>query len=157
MIKDSKDFKLGVGFIAFCLFCLFYLIPTQVGGLTEEASLLPVLVVVFIAVLSGSMIFGSIRRESLRAPEHDAAKTSKPASLMMVIGIMIAYAWLMEVIGFLFSSFFAMIALFFTFGVKNYKTMAAIILVTLGVLYIAFEKLLMAPLPVGSLIERFLD
>ena len=51
----------------------------------------------------------------------------------MVIGIMIAYAWLMEVIGFLFCSFFAMIALFFTFGVKNYKKMAAIIVVTLAV------------------------
>jgi hypothetical protein len=70
---------------------------------------------------------------------------------------MIAYAWLMDVIGFLFCSFFAMVALFFTFGVRNYKKIAAIISVTLGILYITFEKLLMAPLPVGSLIERFLD
>jgi hypothetical protein len=156
MIKNLKDFKLGVGFIAFCLFCLFYLIPNQVGGISESESLLPILITIFIAALSVSLILSSIRLEPAVDSEPHPVKTSKPTTLMMVIGIMIAYAWLMDVIGFLFCSFSAMVALFFTFGVRNYKKMAVIILVTLGVLYITFEKLLMAPLPVGSFIERFL-
>jgi len=157
MIKNPKDFKLGVGFIAFCIFCLFYLIPNQVGGISEAASLLPILITIFIAALSVSLIFSSIRLEPAGDSEPHPVKTSKPKTLMMVIGIMIAYAWLMDVIGFLLCSFSAMIALFFTFGVKNYKKMTIIIFVTLGVLYVTFEKLLMAPLPVGSFIERFLD
>jgi hypothetical protein len=156
MIKNSKDFKLGVGFTAFCLFCLFYLIPNQVGGMTEEASLLPVLITIFIAALSVSLILSSIRLEPAGDSEPHPVKTSKPTTLVVVIGIMIAYAWLMEVIGFVFCSFFAMSALFFTFGVRNYKKMAVIIVITLGVLYITFEKLLGAPLPVGTLFERFL-
>ncbi len=157
MIKNSKDFKLGVGFMAFCLFCLFYLIPNQVGGMTEEASLLPILITIFIAALSVSLILSSIRLEPAGNSEPHPVKTSKPTTLMMVIGIMIAYAGLMEVIGFLLCSFSAMIALFLTFGVRNYKKMAIIIFVTLGILYITFEKLLMAPLPVGTLVERFLE
>ena len=157
MIKNLKDFKLGVGFIAFCLFCLFYLIPHQVGGMTEAESLLPILITFFILALSVSLILSSLRFEPAGVPEPDAVKTSKPTNLMMVIGIMIAYAWLMDVIGFIFCSFFAMIALFLTFGVRNYRKIGVIIVVTLGVLYITFEKLLMAPLPIGSLIERFLD
>ncbi|MBW1696779.1 MAG: tripartite tricarboxylate transporter TctB family protein [Deltaproteobacteria bacterium] len=159
MIKNPGDFKLGIGFMAFCLFCLFYLIPNQVGGITEEESLLPILITLFIAVLSGSLILSSIRLEPAGspAPTSNRVKNSKPAVIIAVIGIMIAYAWLLDVIGFLLCSFFTMIALFLAFGVRNYKKMAVIIAITLGVLYIAFEKLLMAPLPVGSLIERFMD
>ena len=157
MIKNPKDFKLGVGFIAFCLICLFYLIPYQVGGMTEAESMLPILVIFFILALSVSLILSSLRFEPTGDMEPHQTMTLKPSKLVLVICIMIAYAWLMDVIGFVLCSFLAMIALFLTFGVRNYRKIGIITIVTLGVLYITFEKLLMAPLPIGSLIERFLD
>jgi len=157
MIKNPKDFKLGVGFIAFCLICLFYLIPHQVGGMTEAESLLPILVTLFILGLSVSLILSSLRFEPTGDMEPHQTVALKPYKLVLVICIMIAYAWLMDVIGFVLCSLLAMIALFFTFGVRNYRKIGIITIVTLGVLYITFEKLLMAPLPIGSLIERFLD
>ena len=157
MIKNPKDFKLGVGFISLCLICLFYLITYQVGGMTEAESLLPILVTFFILALSVSLILSSLRFEPTGDMEPHQTMTLKPSKLVLVICIMIAYAWLMDVIGFVLCSFLAMIALFLTFGVRNYRKIGIITIVTLGVLYITFEKLLMAPLPIGSLIERFLD
>ena len=66
MIKNLKDFKLGVGFIAFCLFCLFYLIPNQVGGISESESLLPILITIFIA--AGSNLFRNEKSTISRRP-----------------------------------------------------------------------------------------
>jgi heme/copper-type cytochrome/quinol oxidase subunit 4 len=70
---------------------------------------------------------------------------------------MIAYAWSLDIIGFLLSSLLAMVSLFLIFGVREYKRIALITFITLAVLYISFEKLLVAPLPVGTLIETFFD
>jgi hypothetical protein len=157
MIKNPKDLKLGVGLAGFCLFCLFFLIPNQVGGFTEAASLLPVLIVLFILMLSILLIVSSLRLEAADANEVHTGNKPKPSTLFLVIGIMIAYAWSLDIIGFLLSSLLAMVSLFLIFGVREYKRIALITFITLAVLYISFEKLLVAPLPVGTLIETFFD
>ncbi len=157
MVKNPKDLKLGAGLAGFCLFCLFFLIPSQVGGLTEAASLLPVLITLFILMLSILLIVSSLRLESVDGGEVHTGSKSKPSTLFLVIGVMIAYAWSLDIIGFLLSSLLAMSSLFLIFGVREYKRIALITFVTLAVLYISFEKLLVAPLPVGTLIETFLD
>ena len=157
MIKNPKDLKLGVGLAGFCLFCLFFLIPNQVGGFTEAASLLPVLIVLFILMLSILLIVSSLRLEAADEHEVHIGNKPKPSTLFLVIGIMIAYAWSLDIIGFLLSSLLAMVSLFLIFGVREYKRIALITFITLAVLYISFEKLLVAPLPVGTLIETFLE
>ena len=119
--------------------------------------MLPILITLLIAALSVSLVFSSLRLEPARPREFHSQETRTPSKLMMVIGIMIAYAGLMDTMGFLLCSFLAMVLLFLTFGVRDYIKMAVIIIFTLGVLYVTFEKLLMAPLPIGSFIERFLD
>ena len=157
MVKNPKDLKLGAGLAAFCLFCLFFLIPSQVGGLTEAASLLPVLITLFILMLSILLIVSSLRLEAVDGDEVHTGNKPKPSTLFLVIGVMIAYAWSLDIIGFLLSSLLAMSSLFLIFGVREYKRIALITFITLAVLYISFEKLLVAPLPVGTLIETFLD
>lgn len=157
MVKNPKDLKLGAGLAAFCLFCLFFLIPSQVGGLTEAASLLPVLITLFILMLSILLIVSSLRLEAVDGDEVHTGNKPKPSILFLVIGVMIAYAWSLDIIGFLLSSLLAMSSLFLIFGVREYKRIALITFITLAVLYISFEKLLVAPLPVGTLIETFLD
>ena len=157
MVKNPKDLKLGAGLAAFCLFCLFFLIPSQVGGLTEAASLLPVLITLFILILSILLIVSSLRLEAVDGDEVHTGNKPKPSILFLVIGVMIAYAWSLDIIGFLLSSLLAMSSLFLIFGVREYKRIALITFITLAVLYISFEKLLVAPLPVGTLIETFLD
>jgi len=156
MVKNRKDFKLGVGFTAFCLFCLIYLIPRHVGGLTEPESLMPVIVVLFILVLGLSLTFNSLRVEEENKEEHQAGDNKNPVTILTVIVIMVALAWLMDYLGFIMSSFLAMIILFFIFGVRSYWRMFIITSITLAVLYVAFEKLLIAPLPVGTLIESLM-
>ena len=152
MVKNPKDLKLGAGLAAFCLFCLFFLIPSQ-----EAASLLPVLITLFILMLSILLIVSSLRLEAVDGDEVHTGNKPKPSILFLVIGVMIAYAWSLDIIGFLLSSLLAMSSLFLIFGVREYKRIALITFITLAVLYISFEKLLVAPLPVGTLIETFLD
>jgi hypothetical protein len=155
MIKNPKDFKLGAGFALFCLLYLLVLIPMQVGSLKEEAALLPVLVALFLLILSLLLMARAIRRPSL-----EKKQSFNPKRMMTIAGvsiIMAAYAWLLDKTGFLLTSFLAMVLLFRVFGVKDYKRIAAIIVVTLICLYISFEKLLYAPLPVGSVFEALLD
>jgi len=157
MIHNKYNFKLGICFTLFCLIVLFFLIPNQVGNFTEPASLMPILITVFILVLSLILIFQSVDFKDKLNKISDK-KHSLPASdLLYVMGIMIAYSWLLDYTGFLLTSVIGMFILFFTFKVKQLKKIALIIGVTLGILYITFEKLLYAPLPVGTLIELFFD
>ena len=77
-------------------------------------------------------------------------------TLWLVVATMVVYAWLLDLTGFLLTSFLAMIALFLVFGVRNYKRIVLITAITLGILYLSFEKLLLAPLPIGTLIEQIM-
>ncbi|MFH2132536.1 MAG: tripartite tricarboxylate transporter TctB family protein, partial [bacterium] len=73
-----------------------------------------------------------------------------------VVVIMVIYAWLLDLTGFLLTSSVVMVSLFIIFGVRSFKKISLIMLIVLGLLYFSFEKLLYAPLPVGTLIEPFL-
>jgi len=157
MIQNSHDFKLGTGFAAFSLFLLFFLIPNQVGSLTEPDAMMPVLITILILVLSIVLILKAIRQPG-ENELHKAAGKSMPAhALWAVVAVMAGYAWLLDQTGFLLTSLIAMIALFLVFGVRNFKRIALITAITLGLLYLSFEKLLYAPLPVGALIELLTD
>ena len=156
MIKDRPNFKLGLGLTLFCLFCLIYLIPAQVGRLTEEAALHPVIITLLILLLSLMLLFKSIRLPASEAREDHGAERIKPSTMVLVIAIMVAYAWLLEWTGFLITSSAAMIALFLTFGVKSPVRIIILTAATILLLYVSFEKFLGAPLPQGLWIESLL-
>ncbi|MCB2225849.1 MAG: tripartite tricarboxylate transporter TctB family protein [Desulfarculaceae bacterium] len=160
MIANRKDFKLGLGLVAFCLLLLLAVIPYQVGPLTEADALMPVLVTCFIMLLSILLTIQAVRRAPKPgehaeevAPEH----RSPWWAILIVIIIMSAYAWLLELTGFVLTSAGAMIALFLVFGVRRWLPITAITLGTLGGLYLCFDIILGAPLPVGTLVENFLE
>lgn len=166
MIQNLKDFKLGAGLAGFCLLALFYLIPSQVGPLTDADALMPMLIVCFILLLSVVMMLQSLRRPAAASEgehEHEhalagpATRRSSRLTLAAVVAVMAAYAWLLDVTGFVLTSVAAMVVLFLIFGVRRWLTIAAITVATLAGLYVCFELLLGAPLPVGTLIERFLE
>lgn len=156
MVADPKNLKIGVGFAAFCLFNLIYLIPNQVGKLTEEASLMPVFFTGVILILSIMLIVRSVRGSSDSAshPAHQAGR--KLGTLALVTVVMVGYSLLLEQIGFIVTSLLALIALFLVFGVRDFRKILGISVPTVVILYLAFEKLLKAPLPSGDLLERLL-
>ncbi len=157
MIHNKYDFKLGISFSLFCLMVLIFLIPNQVGPLTEPESLMPVLITVFILALSLILTIQSVNfKDTVKNKSGKKHKLPAP-DLLYVMTIMIAYSWLLDYTGFLLTSVVGMYVLFFAFKVRKFKRTSIIIGVTLGILYITFEKLLYAPLPVGTLIENFLD
>jgi len=157
MIHNIYDFKLGISFSLFCVMVLAFLIPYQVGPLTEPESLMPVLITVFILILSSILTIQSINFTK-EIKEKSGKEHKLPASdLLYVMAIMIAYSWLLDYTGFLLTSVIGMFVLFSAFKVRKLRQIFLIIGVTLGILYITFEKLLYAPLPVGTLIENLLD
>lgn len=157
MIKNPPDFKLGAGLTAFCLFLLVFLIPNQVGALDEQASLMPLIITALILVLSVALMLRSLRLPEAQPQEHRQDRRSTALTIALVVAIMAVYAGLLELTGFLLTSLAAMVVLFLVFGVKSPLKIAAITIITLGTLYFSFEKLLRAPLPMGSLIEALLD
>ncbi|RJX35981.1 MAG: hypothetical protein C4525_02005 [Desulfarculus sp.] len=162
MIQNAKDFKLGAGLAGFCLLALVYLIPSQVGSLTDADAMMPALITGFILVLSLLLMLQALRRPVAEAdqehpPAGQAVRRSTKITLAAAVAIMAAYAWLLDIAGFVLTSLVAMVALFLIFGVRRWLTIAAITVITLAGLYVCFELLLGAPLPVGTLLERFLD
>ncbi len=160
VIQNRKDFKLGLGLTGFCLFLLLYLIPREVGPLNEAESLMPGLITGFILLLSILLTIKSVRgpAEGAAYPQKDGVKRRSPwGSIAVVIAIMAAYAWLLQLTGFVLTSLGAMVALFLVFGVRRWFPIAAITLVTMGGLYVCFNILLGIPLPVGTLLETFLE
>jgi hypothetical protein len=156
MIQNLKDFKLGAGFAAFCLFLILFIIPNQVGSLTDPDALMPVLITIFILILSIVLIINSIRQPNGSVSHKTTEKSMSGYTLWVVVGIMVGYALLLDLTGYLLTSFVTMIALFYVFGIRNYQRIVLITVITLGILYLSFEKLLYAPLPVGTLIEQLM-
>jgi hypothetical protein len=156
MIQNLHDFKLGAGFAAFCLFLLLFIIPNQVGSLTDPDALMPVLITIFILILSIVLIFNSIRQPEKNDSHKTIEKSMSTYTLWVVVGVMVGYAFLLDLTGYLLTSFVTMIALFCVFGIRNYQRIVLITVITLGILYLSFEKLLYAPLPVGTLIEQLM-
>jgi len=155
-IKNLHDFKLGAGFASFCIFLLVFLIPNQVGSLMDSHALMPVIVTIFIFLLSVLMMIKSVGQPNIEIEDHSTDRRMPKLSLWIVITVMVIYAWLLEWTGFLLTSCIAMVVLFMVYGVKQYFRIVLITLITLGLLYFSFEKLLFAPLPVGTLIENLM-
>lgn len=160
MIQNRMDFKMGVGLAVGCVFLLVYLIPNQVGPLQEAESLMPTLTTGITLLLSLLLIAQAIRRpgeNNNHAESRSGGQGSRWYTIALVVVIMAAYAWLLEITGFVLTSLGAMVALFLVFGVKRWLLIAAISLGTLGGLYLCFDVMLGAPLPVGTLVETFLE
>ena len=157
MIQNKFDFQLGFCFSLFCLVVLFLLIPYQVGPFSEAAALMPTLITAFLLLLSVILTFQSLNfKELVRKKSKDSHKMPTP-DLLSVMAIMIVYSWMLDFTGFVLTSAIGMFALFSVFKIRNYRQISIITGVTLGILYISFEKFLYAPLPVGTLIEKILD
>jgi hypothetical protein len=154
--KNLHDFKLGAGFASFCIFLLVFLIPNQVGSLTDSDALMPVIVTIIILLLSVLMMIKSIGQPDSELEDHGNENRMPTLSLWIVITIMVIYSWMLEWTGFLLTSCVAMVVLFMVYGVKQYFRILLITIITLGLLYFSFEKLLYAPLPVGRLIENIM-
>ena len=155
-IRNLRDFKLGAGFASFCIFLLVFLIPNQVGSLMDSDALMPVIVTIFILLLSVLMMIKSVGQPDSELEDHSNENRMPTLSCWTVITIMVIYSWLLEWTGFLLTSCIAMVVLFMVYGVKQYFRILLITLITLGLLYFSFEKLLFAPLPVGRLIENLM-
>lgn len=156
MKKIKSDLKLGVGLVLFCLVTLVFIIPAQVGPLNEEASLMPVLITLIIMLLSLNLCFLAWRGiEAAPGVEHQS-NGSRRGILFGVTLTMIAYAWLFEAIGFISVSLLIIVILFLIFGIRKISHIAAISIITISILYISFEKLLNAPLPLGTVLEAIL-
>lgn len=156
MIQNKFDFQLGIFFSLFCLAVLFFLIPYQVGSFSEEAALMPTLIASFILILSIILTIQSLNFKEFTKKKTKGSHKLPSPDLLSVMAIMVAYSWLLNFTGFILTSAVGMFVLFSVFKINNYKQISIITGVTLGILYISFEKFLYSPLPVGTLIEKIL-
>jgi hypothetical protein len=132
------------------------LIPYQVGSFSEEAALMPTLIASLILILSIILIIQSLNFKKITIPKTEGSHKLPSRDLLSVMAIMAVYSWLLNYTGFILTSTLCMVVLFSVFKINNYKQISIITGVTLGILYVSFEKFLYSPLPVGTLIEKIL-
>lgn len=108
----------------------------------------PVLVAVFMAPLAAYLLFRKTGDRVEWAP-----RGSWP-SLLSALAIFVAYALLMEPLGFLVANVFVFTALAYVFGAPRVRGAVAALVAT-GVMYVLFGVLLDLYIPFGEVFERW--
>ena len=149
-----QDLCLGVVIFLFALLLIFLLIPGFVMNYaTGEKGLsprfFPYLIAFTIALLSSILIYKAV----LSAEDQIQAKTSRPVdrSTLLCVGVFIAYQQAISIIGFIPSSFLALISLMILYGFRNWLTIGIFSAALITVLSFFFEKVAQVPLPRGLL------
>ncbi|MFH2130790.1 MAG: tripartite tricarboxylate transporter TctB family protein, partial [bacterium] len=104
MVKNPLDFKLGVGLTLFCLILFFYLIPKHVGPISEPDTFMPMMATVFIQILAVILIIQACGSSKIDQSQSLEKKGNSVKLLAGVVVIMVIYAWLLDLTGFLLTS-----------------------------------------------------
>lgn len=102
----------------------------------------PKLLFIVIGICAVITLFGSIKRESKRT----MPKFNWPA-VITVIALLIGYAYLLQLTGFIISSIIFMVAFMFVLGERKPLNMILIPVITSLLIYFLFSKAFMIMLP----------
>jgi len=150
-VRNKQDFKLGLGFLGVSLFFLYfsYIQPKAPGlrvtrgGLSPQS--FPVFVLWIITFLSILLIIGSI----LHAPMESIKKIEKNRFIKVSIAIFFSflYIFLMNTIGYLFSTILMFGVYIFFLGGRNWKIIIPLVIIIPVALYYFFGHFMDVLLP----------
>lgn len=154
----TRDFWIGLGLLGFCLFALFYLVPTQIGAFDSAAALLPVGVLTLLMGLAVLLTAQGMRRTAAEVRSRPTGRVMAKRTLLLVgiVAVVLGYSQLVTWTGFFATSLLALATLLVMIGVRRPLPIAAVSLGVVATLYVVFGLLLKAPLPEGILIDTVL-
>ena len=141
----SKDQKLGIALIIFCIILWFYAIPFHISGNTPK--FFPRLITVFI-LIPGILLIVSRKGESNKpSPRFKDLKGVHKA--LVTAGLFLIYISLIDIIGYFTITSIAIMSFLFFFGSRSWKGIVLIPAAILFIIYLVIEKILSFPLPKG--------
>lgn len=155
-MTDKKDLWAGVFLLVLGIFIIVYLIPFHIED--ESASSLsprffPYFSATLLALMSALLTFQNyLKIRTLSTKKTEEEQKEKPMSRSDVLrpwlGVVILgiYFYLFEMIGFLYATPIAMIALMWLFGQRKKTTLVFTSFIITAALYLIFEKGLKVPL-----------
>ena len=154
----TRDFYLGLIFLAFALTLLIWLTPTYVSGplaqshLKVRPSTFPNLISYVLVLLSVFLIYNSPKTSK------DATRIEdKRFSWFMVLCIVLLFAYYVgvRIIGMLPASIVILFVLIRIYGFRSWFLSILIALIMPILLFVFFEKLAQVPIPRGILFESW--
>ena len=144
----NADRKLGIGLIIFCIVMWFYSIPYQIAG--DAPKFFPRLIIFFILIPAILLVVA--RKQPLSEKGTLRFKDRKDIFKALFTAVFfLVYIALIDVLGYFFSSFLAIMGFLYFFGERSWK---GIFLIPAGILffiYVVIEKMLSFPLPKGMI------
>ncbi len=146
----NKDLKLGTILMFFCLFLWFYAIPFQTRG--GNQALFPKFATIFLFVPAILLIIKGFRsRGKSGGAEAGAGQKFFSRHTLLILPMILAYIFLIDIIGYYVSSFLAIVSFMLYFGVRRPLPMIVTPSVLLLAVYIIIGKVLSFPMPEGFL------
>lgn len=153
-----KDILVSSVIIAGCIF--FYMftlgIPTIAGFERMTPSFWPRFNLVGIAILAAVILLRSLLKPEKRIPAEKKEGTKRGMTgLLICVGILFLFIFLMPYLGFLITAFLSTSALMYALGERRKRSIFLTSLVLVAIIYVVFGKLMYVPMPRGvSIIQE---
>lgn len=149
----SQNQSLSLILLIFSLLLYFVITPAAVekGGIeaAQDPSFMPNLITIILGILSFIMLL----TETFKPQQLPKEKVTPLFSLRVFIAIFlfILYMILTTLIGYIPSTFLALAAYLFFFGIRNWTTIIVLSTSFAALLYWFFAKIMFVMLPVGTI------
>ena len=145
-----SDTAIGLFLIIFAGAVLIHVqgFPQLDNGYPGPALFPEVLSVLFIFCGIGLIIKGVRKRERILKFDLSSISSGGWLNIIFVLGAVLCYIFLAELLGFLIFSFVILVVLMKWLKVKTLHSLIMSVVVTLGI-YLLFSKILLVPLPWG--------
>ncbi|AZR74475.1 hypothetical protein BBF96_14430 [Anoxybacter fermentans] len=143
---------ISLSLISFLVFWISKDFPTLQNGIGPSA--FPKILAGLLIIFSIVLVFKAVRNESKR-PAIFKGFTKGLKLILVVVIILISYIKVIEILGFILSSSLLLFILMFIFGEKRKMVLTLVPIGFTVILYLAFKKLAMVPLPEGIIEKLF--
>ena len=153
------DQILALCLLIFCAVVYFAIIPTVPLGLSTDMHLgltprfFPKFIIIFMAILAGLMWMSAYREPVVKSTpsEPDDRKTIATVNAVLILAAGLLYICFLKFLGYLIATPLILAFYLFYFGVRSWIKMIGVSVITTGVLYYFFGKVMHVLMPVGSL------
>lgn len=152
----TRDVVAGALILAIGLICVFVLIPfgvdepRRVRYAALSPSYYPRIVAIILIVIGAAVMVRAVTRPAA-ADSEEAAHPNAPRRLLGIAVILVAFAVLLPVLGFILASALALFAAIWLAGEPRWHVNAAISILVPVLLYFFFLKIARIPIPLGML------
>jgi len=153
----SKEGKIGIVIIVFCILLILFIIPDSIptiktSGMIDSPRLFPYICSLLLMITGIYMII-YYEILSKHKANKETIKQNKNELLRIIFFIIISiiYFIMINKLGYFLSTLIVLPIIFWYFGFKNKKIIITISIIFVLAIYLLFYKIMLVPFPQGSI------